>query len=112
MAGVFPGRIDPRALPDLTHRAYSAHRVAALVTGTFVLAGLAWVFLTDAVLYAVVHDPTFIARVETAKGWIFIGLTGLLLYTVTFMSAARLDRVRRLTAATGPKWPFTGLTGS
>lgn len=100
MGGVFPGHIDPRALPDLTHRAHSAHRVAALVTGTFVVAGLAWVFLTDTVLYAVIHDAVFIARVETAKGWIFIGLTGLLLYAITFMAAARLDRVRRLTAAT------------
>ena len=98
--GVFPGRIDPRALPDLTRRSYSAYRIAGLVAGTFVVAGLAWVFLTDVVLYAISHDQTFIARVETAKGWIFIGLTGVLLYGVTFLSAARLDRVRRLTAAT------------
>lgn len=99
MAGVFPGGIDPRALPDLSKRAQSAHRIAAIVTGTFVVAGLAWVFMTDTVLYAVVHNQSFIARVETAKGWTFIGLTGLLLYAVTFMSAARLDRVRRLMAA-------------
>src|SRR5262249_1769946 len=37
--------------------------------------------------------------VETAKGWTFISLTSLLLYAVTFLGAARLDRVRRLTAA-------------
>src|SRR5690349_4643927 len=98
MAGVFPGHIDPRALPDLTHRAHSAHRVAAVVTGTFVVAGLLWVFVTDALLYAFSRDPVLVARIETAKGWIFIGLTGLLLYTVTYLAAARLDRVRRLTA--------------
>jgi signal transduction histidine kinase len=100
MAGVFPGRIDPRALPELTHRAHSAHRVAALVTGTFVVAGLVWVFLTDVLLYSVSHDGAFVARVETAKGWTFIGLAGLLIYGITFLGAARLDRVRRLTAAT------------
>jgi signal transduction histidine kinase len=100
MAGVFPEHIDPRALPDLTHRAHSAHRVAAVVTATFVVAGLLWVFVTDALLYAFSRDPVLVARIETAKGWIFIGLTGLLLYTVTFLAAARLDRVRRLTAAT------------
>lgn len=100
MAGVFPGHIDPRALPDLSHRAVSAHRIAAIVTGTFVVAGLLWVFVTDALLYAVSHDRILVARIETAKGWIFIGLTGLLLYAVTFLAAARLDRVRRLTAAT------------
>ena len=100
MAGVFPGRIDPRALPELTHRAESAHRVAAVVMGTFVLAGLAWVFLTDVLLYTISHDRVLVARVETAKGWTFIGLAGLLIYGITFRGAARLDRVRRLTAAT------------
>jgi signal transduction histidine kinase len=100
MAGVFPGRIDLRALPDLTHRAYSAHRVAALVAGTFAVAGLLWVFLTDVILYAVSHDRAFVARVETAKGWTFIGLAGLLVYGIAFLSAARLDRVRRLIVAT------------
>src|SRR4051794_25723649 len=100
MAGVFPGRIDPRALPELTHRAHSAHRVAALVTGTFVVAGLVWVFLTDVLLYSVSHDGAFVARVETAKDWTFVGLAGLLIYGITFFGAARLDRVRRLTAAT------------
>ena len=96
---VFPGGIDPRALPDLSHRARSAHRVAATVTGVFCAAGLAWVFVTDILLYSVTRDRTLIARIETAKGWAFIGLACLLLYAVTFLSAARLDRVRRLTAA-------------
>ena len=96
---VFPGGMDPRALPDLSHRARSAHRVAATVTGVFCAAGLAWVFVTDILLYSVTHDRALIARIETAKGWAFIGLACLLLYAVTFLSAARLDRVRRLTAA-------------
>jgi signal transduction histidine kinase len=99
VAEVFPGGIDPRALPNLSHRAQSAHRVGAAITAVFAVAGLAWVFLTDIALYAVIHDPVLIARVETAKGWIFIVLACLLLYAVTFRTAARLDRVRRLTAA-------------
>jgi NtrC-family two-component system sensor histidine kinase KinB len=60
---------------------------------------MAWVFLTDVVLYGVSRDPVLIARVETGKGWIFITLASLLLYFVTFRVAARLDRVRRLTVA-------------
>jgi nitrogen-specific signal transduction histidine kinase len=99
VAEVFPGGIDPRALPDLSHRAHSAHRVAATVTAVFAVAGLAWVFLTDVALYGVISDPVLVARVETAKGWTFIALACLLLYAVAFRSAARLDRVRRLTAA-------------
>ena len=94
-----PGGIDPKALPDLTQRAYSAHRMAGTVTAAFAVAGLVWVLLTDIVLYAITHDRVLIARIETAKGWIFISLASLLLYAVTFRTAARLDRVRRLTAA-------------
>src|SRR4029077_1597450 len=55
--------------------------------------------LTDVVLYAISRDRNLIARVETAKGWMFISLASLLLYAVVFRGAARLDRVRRLTAA-------------
>jgi signal transduction histidine kinase len=73
--------------------------MAATVTAVFAVAGMFWVFLTDVLLYGVSHDRAMVARVETAKGWIFIALTSLLLYAVSFRGAARLDRVRRLTAA-------------
>ena len=96
---VVPGGTDPTALPDLTHRAYSAHRIAATVTAVFATAGVSWVFITDILLYRLTRDQVLIARVETTKGWLFISLASLLLYAVTFRSSARLDRVRRLTAA-------------
>ena len=98
-ADVIPGGIDPTVLPDMSRRAHSAHRVALVVTAVFLIAGLAWVFITDVLLYDVSRDGILVARIETAKGWIFIGLASLLLYAVTFRSAARLDRVRRLTVA-------------
>jgi len=96
---VVPGGIDPKALPDLTQRASSAHRMAGIVTAAFAVSGLLWVLLTDIVLYAITHDRVLIARIETAKGWIFISLASLLLYAVTFRTAARLDRVRRMLQA-------------
>jgi signal transduction histidine kinase len=98
-ADVSAGVIDPTALPDLTPRAQSAHRMAATVTAVFAVAGMVWVFLTDVLLYGVSHDRALVARIETAKGWIFIALASLLLYAVSFRGAARLDRVRRLTSA-------------
>jgi signal transduction histidine kinase len=98
-AGVVPGGIDARALPEISRRAHSAHRIAGTVTAAFAVAGLAWVLFTDIVLYGITRDRVLIARIETAKGWIFISLASLLLYAVTFRSAARLDRVRRLTTA-------------
>jgi signal transduction histidine kinase len=98
-ADVFPGGIDPRALPDMTTRAQSSHRMAAYVSAIFAIAGMTWVFFTDVALYGLSHDRTFIARIETIKGWSFIVLASLLVYAVTFRGAARADQVRRLTAA-------------
>jgi len=86
-------------LPHMTTREQSAHRMAATVTAVFAVAGMVWVLLTDVVLYAISRDRNLIARVDTAKGWMFISLASLLLYAVVFRGAARLDRVRRLTAA-------------
>jgi nitrogen-specific signal transduction histidine kinase len=97
--GVFPRIVDRPTLPDRTRRNPSAHRMALTVAAVFALAGLAWLLLTGVVLYAVVRDHALIVRIETAKGWIFISVASLLLYFVTYRSASRLDRVRRLTAA-------------
>jgi two-component system, NtrC family, sensor histidine kinase KinB len=76
-----------------------AHRMALTVAGAFVCVGLAWVVLTDIVLYHAIHDRVLIARLETMKGWAFVGLAGSFLYVVTLRSASRLARVWRLTAA-------------
>jgi signal transduction histidine kinase len=73
-------------------RRRSEQRVAVTVAVLFVVTGIAWVFVTDAVLYATTEDPVLIARIETAKGWAFVGLGGLFLYVVTLRSASRLTR--------------------
>ena len=73
--------------------------MALTVAAAFAVAGLAWVLFTDVMLYAILRDRTLIARIETAKGWIFISLASLLLYLVAYRGASRVDRVRRLTAA-------------
>lgn len=33
---------------------------------------MAWILVTDVLLYSIVNDPGLIARVETAKGWFFV----------------------------------------
>jgi signal transduction histidine kinase len=76
----------------------SAARVAAAVAIVFVVAGTAWVLLTDVALYELVHDPVLVARVETAKGWTFVGLAAALVYAVTFVAVARVSRARRVLA--------------
>jgi signal transduction histidine kinase len=74
-------------------------RVAVTVAVLFVLAGIAWVFATDAALYRFARDPVLIARIETAKGWLFVGLGGALIYGVTLRSAVRLTRAHATISA-------------
>ena len=74
-------------------------RIALTVTLAFVLFGVAWVFASDVVLYAASDDKVLIARIETAKGWAFVGISALFLYLVTLRSAAHLARTRAATRA-------------
>jgi signal transduction histidine kinase len=73
-------------------RRRAEHRHAVTVAVLFVVFGAAWVLLTDALLYAVTRDRVLIARIETAKGWVFVSLGGALFYAVALRSAARLGR--------------------
>jgi signal transduction histidine kinase len=74
-------------------------RHALTVVMLFVLAGISWVLVTDAILYRVTRDPVLIARLETAKGWIFVALAGAFLYAVTLRSARLLSRSHAIKSA-------------
>ena len=74
-------------------------RLALTVALTFVVTGLAWVFLTDVLIYGLVENPTLIARFETAKGWIFVAMAGTLVYVVTLRGAVRMTRARAVISA-------------
>src|SRR6186713_3467972 len=89
----------PDGLRGLNQRAHPAQRIALTVTVAFVVLGLFWVFFTDLVLYQLTRDQVVIARLETAKGWIFVIVAGLLVYLVTLRTTSQLARVWRLTAA-------------
>jgi hypothetical protein len=56
-------------------RPATERRVALIVVLVFVVAGSAWILLTDLLLYSVIQDRTVVARFETAKGWAFVALT-------------------------------------
>lgn len=74
-------------------------RVAVTVAGSFAAAGILWVFTTDYLLYALVRDPAVAARIETAKGCLFVVLAALLIYLVTWRSTRRLVRGRAAISA-------------
>lgn len=72
----------------------SAHRIAFVVAGVFVVVGAAWVLVTDILLYHAIRDLTVVARIETAKGWTFVILATGLIYFVTFRSARTITQAQ------------------
>jgi signal transduction histidine kinase len=74
-------------------------RVASIVVLVFAIAGCAWVLFSDLLLYAIVHDRSVVARLETAKGWVFVALGAALIYLVTRRMAARLAHTTQMISA-------------
>jgi len=81
------------ALPGFdTHDRRSGRRVALIVAAVFTGVGVAWVLLTDILLYLFARDPVLVGRIETAKGWTFVALAAVLVYTVTLRAASHVSR--------------------
>jgi two-component system, OmpR family, phosphate regulon sensor histidine kinase PhoR len=77
----------------------SEQKVALVIAGVFLVMGSIWVLMTDVILYEITQDPLLVARLEIAKGWIFVGVTAVLLYIVAWSGAARLTRAQQLMSA-------------
>lgn len=58
----------------------------------YTIAGVLWILFSDWLLRFMVDDPLIFARVATAKGWVFIGITALVLYWL--ISADQREIVR------------------
>jgi PAS domain-containing protein len=57
-------------------------QIAVRTALVYALIGAVWILLSDQVLRAFVSDPARIHRLEVYKGWVFIGITALLLYAI------------------------------
>jgi PAS domain S-box-containing protein len=72
--------------------AAQSHEVAWKLALGFLLAGAAWVIVTDILVYRFVEDPIEIARLETAKGWAFIALAAGAGYFVASHAVRKIAR--------------------
>lgn len=59
----------------LTIKTADAYRIA----GVYAFGGFLWILFSDQVLLYFFHDAALLARIQTAKGWIFILVTAILL---------------------------------
>lgn len=66
---------------------------AFVIAGIYVVAGSLWILFSDEAVAAVSRDPATLTRLQNWKGWAFVAVTGLLVYT---MVAAALRSERQL----------------
>ncbi|WP_126661783.1 sensor histidine kinase [Haloterrigena salifodinae] len=67
-------------------------RSAVGIAFTYLLVGVSWIIVTDYVVLELVGDPQTTARLQTAKGWLFvIGSTGLV-YALVRSNQRRHER--------------------
>jgi light-regulated signal transduction histidine kinase (bacteriophytochrome) len=64
----------------------------ARVGVVYLLAGLLWIFITDRALVWLHLDPAAVSEVQTAKGWLFVVGSALLVYWLLLRYQARNER--------------------
>lgn len=72
----------------------SAYKVAFI----YIVVASLWIFLSDAIVLQFLHDPALLTEIQTVKGWLFVFITGLLVYKLvhneTNMHIRTRDRLR------------------
>src|SRR5688572_20140847 len=72
--------------------------LAGIIAGAYLLGGGLWILLSDRVLAGLLprnESTEFVTRLQTFKGWFFVGATGLLLYALVLWGARRLRAGQR-----------------
>lgn len=55
-------------------------RLALVVSGIYLVAGVLWILVSDAVLAGMTDDAAFLTRMQNLKGWFYVGCTALALF--------------------------------
>lgn len=78
---------------------YIKRHLALIVAGVFATLGIAWILVTDLLLYELIDDPVLLARLEAGQQWVFVGFTTALLYAIAHRAATRLTRAHAALSA-------------
>ncbi|MDR2550532.1 MAG: PAS domain S-box protein [Desulfobulbus sp.] len=70
----------------------TANRIAAKAALIYLAVSVLWIGFSDRAAYVLINDGSTFFQVQTAKGWLFVAITALLLF---FASRRELDRYER-----------------
>ena len=72
---------------------FSPKKIAIRISGSYLVAGVLWILLSDRILLALVNDPQRVSTLNTVKGWFYIMVTALLLHYLFIISFSRIQAV-------------------
>lgn len=71
------------------------------ITGVYLVFGLLWVSTTDWLVVTIVDSPETVTTLQTLKGWVFVGLSAVLIYGLTRLRQRQIEFTQEtLTRAT------------
>jgi len=82
--------MDMDPVPDSNPRGATARIVVI-----YLVFGCLWILFSDSVMGALFHDPVLLGRVSMYKGFLFIGITALLLYKLFYRYVLKIIEVNR-----------------
>jgi two-component sensor histidine kinase len=65
------------------------------IVSIYLVVGILWIFLSDSLLFELAQSAEVYSRLQTAKGWIFVLITALILFSLIRRELARRDEVQR-----------------
>lgn len=69
--------------------------LAAQVALSYLLFGILWILFSDRLVASVARHPEMLSRIQTLKGWAFVGTTAAFLYLVVRSAVASRRKLRR-----------------
>ncbi len=67
----------------------------ARIAGGYVLFGIAWIGVSDQVVLALFENESTRLTAQTVKGWVFVGLSALLIFGLSSVRERQLERARQ-----------------
>src|SRR6266567_1501838 len=90
----------------------SARSTAVRIAVLYIIGSTLWVVLSDWILHGIIRGtPPVLWVLETAKGLVYIAVTGTLLGAVTYRLQRRQERARLVTESKLRKLRESGLIG-
>ena len=72
-----------------------SHLAAGRIALTYAVVGGAWILFSDKLLASLIQNTSLLTRLQTTKGWLFVGITALLIFWLINRYLTEVERAAR-----------------